>query len=239
MPRSAIPTEKGGSGANIDTFTLPADPSVSFTPVLNTHRQRVIIGRENDSDTIDGTGFVARGCSPIIPGRGGTTGQTLMSIKKSLTSFFVVTDITVDLFTTAAFTTMVAPPTIQLYLQTVPTISGGTVQGPVRETANASFGASVRFDASADNTLSTTALASSVAYAQNNVLIEEHTPRFINSTTAGIGYEKADRIHLIETSPITFNTSSLDSLNLFLNYTSATQNPSTNFWSVTYRTYSV
>lgn len=160
------------------------------------------------------------------PGRAGTTGQRLLSLYNAAGSSVIVDveAVQVDLYQTVIKAITVAPPIIRLTRCTgVP--ANGTVLTAVASDTSLSTSASttVRGDASADGTLSATALSYTGAVGS---ITQEYAPRYITAA----GYEMADRIEYLtgEESQLVLRAS--EGVVLDLVYTATTQNPATDMW---------
>ena len=199
-----------GSGANIDTYQL----------VGNDQRQIVILGNHE--------GFEGRGASFRTPGRAGTTGQKLMALHNATGSTIRVNvhKITVDLVTTVIKAVTVLPPIIRLWKFTVLPTNGTALTKNSANSGNPATSASVTLfgDASADGTGSGTTLT--VTLPAGTFVAQEFAPRFITAA----GYEGADRVEFLLGEEETISLNALEGLCVFLDYTLATQNPTTDMW---------
>lgn len=161
-----------------------------------------------------------------IPGRAGTAGQKLLSIHNATGSAVLVDveKIWVDIAVTVVKAVTVLPPIIRIWKVTVlPT--NGTALTKVAEDTSMTSNASVTVlgDASADGTGSATALTATLP--AGTIASQEYAPRLITAA----GYEMFDRTEYLDNAPITLRA--LEGLVVFLDYTLATQNPTTDMWT--------
>lgn len=205
MPESSIAIT-AGTGTNIDTWQM-AD---------GTHRQFVI-------DEGRGGG-VFRASTFRTPGRAGTTGQKIFTLfNTSATIIAEVQFIGVDLYQTVVKAVTVAPPIIRTSrLTAAPT--GGTVLSKVPLDSTITSNASVvaTGDASADGTGGTALVATPAGF-----ITQEYAPRLITAA----GYEPADRVEFMAHGNIVCRQNQGIVINL--DYTLATQNPTTDMWIAT------
>jgi hypothetical protein len=169
--------------------------------------------------------FTGRASTFRTPGRAGTAGQKIMSLHNATGSAVTVRikKVVVDFACTVVKAITVLPPVIRLYKVTVlPT--NGTALGKVKIGGTTTSSASVTIlgDASADGTLSASALTATLPAGQ--VITQEYAPRFITAA----GYEPADRIEFEVSSDIVLGA--LEGVVLNLDYVLATMNPATDMW---------
>jgi hypothetical protein len=211
MADSNVPIT-AGTGTNIDTFTMPNGD----------HRQAVMVG---DHGAYSGKASTFR-----IPGRAGTTGQKLFSIHNATGSTIVaeVHKITIDLVQTVVKAVTVLPPVIRLWKVTVLPINGTATTKVAEDSSSTATSASVTVlqDASADGTSSTTALTATLP--AGTVISQEFAPRLITAA----GYEMFDRTEFMSDPLESVVLRPLEGLVVFLDYTLATQNPTTDMWIV-------
>ena len=211
MPDSSVAIT-AGSGTTIDTYQLGSGD----------HRQIMIPG--------DHGGFDGKFTTYRIPGRAGTTGQNLAALYNATGSTVVVNVqfIGVDVYQTVIKAVTVAPPTIRIHkLTNIPT--NGTAGFKVASDSTVATNASVTTyqDASAEGTLSGTALAFTQTTASSG-LTHEFAPRMITAA----GYEMADRAEFLQGSNNVLLRAN-EGVGVRLDYTLATQNPATDIWIVT------
>lgn len=164
------------------------------------------------------------------PGRGGTTGQKLFAIHNATGSGVLVDvrKIGVDVINTAVRAITVQPALIRLWRFTaVPTNGNAVPQVPMDTALSSAAAVTTWGDASADNTLSASALA--VTLPASNMLHQEYGPR--NFTA--VGQEAADRVEMLESEEAVVRLRALEGVCVFLDYTVATWNPATDFWTAT------
>jgi hypothetical protein len=164
-----------------------------------------------------------------IPGRAGTAGQKLMSLFNATGSGVVarVSKITVDLVATVIKAVTVLPPVIRVYKVTVLPTNGTAVTKVSRNSflTGSSSSITVLGDASADGTNSGTALTATLPAGA--VLTQEFAPRLITAA----GYEMFDRTEFLnDGEEIVLHA--LEGIVVMLDYTLATQNPTTDMWVV-------
>lgn len=196
MPKSAIPVQRGGSGANVDTFKLPADPSVQFTPTLNTHREVLIDEPHEARFTNTSYRMIGRNgtvAAPIATPTVRTLG-VLDMVDASNTYSAHIISITVDWMSAAqAGASLAAPFPIRVVRGTSANRTGGNTLTRVVENNSGGAGFALgQFycDASADGTNSASALV--FAQTVTSGLAAQYSPRY--AATSASGYESADRI---------------------------------------------
>lgn len=202
--------------------TIPTGTAISTAPGDGGLVQGVQI--------MDSSGVTYKGRAGTfrIPGRAGTTGQNLFSIHNATGSTKIVTVnwIAIDSVETVVKAVTVLPPVIRAYRVTVLPTSGDVITKTARDSSlTSSSSVTVRQDASADGTSSTTALTATIP--GGNVLTQEFAPRLITA----VGYEMFDRAEWFSGTAITLRA--LEGIVVRLDYTLATQNPVTDMWIVT------
>jgi hypothetical protein len=172
--------------------------------------------------------FKGRACTFRTPGRGGTAGQKLFAIHNATGSSKVVYvyRITVDMACTVVKAVTVLPPIIRAWKVTVlPTNGTALTKVPEDSSLTSSSSVTVFGDASADGTGSGTALTATLPAGM--ILSEEFAPRMITAA----GYEMMDRAEFfVDVEPVVLRA--LEGIVVFLDYTLATQNPTTDMWTV-------
>lgn len=211
MADSSVPIT-AGSGTNVDTFTMPNGD----------HRQVVMVG---DHGSYSGHASTFR-----IPGRAGTTGQKLFSIHNDTGSSIVadIKKITVDNAVTVIKAVTVLPPIIRLWKVTVLPSNGTAVTKVTDDSSSTATSASITVlqDASADGTGSGTALTATLP--AGTIFAQAIAPRLITA----VGYESQDRLEFLGGEGESLTLRPLEGLVVFLDYTLATQNPTTDMWIV-------
>lgn len=170
--------------------------------------------------------FQGRSCTFRTPGRAGTAGQKLMSIHNATSSpvFVDVTKVFVDLNCTVIKAVTVLPPLIRLWKVTVlPSNGTSLAKTKIGGTTTSNASVTVLGDASADGTNSGTALTATLP--AGTFITQEFAPRLITAA----GYEMADRVEFLGGGECV-KLDALEGLVLFLDYTLATQNPTTDMW---------
>ena len=202
---SAVLLDKGGTGA--ESLVSDTNPMPTFDA------GRVL--------TFRGSAQTFR-----TPGRAGTAGAKLMSLHNATGSTVVVrvSKVTVDIACTVIKAITVLPPIIRLWKVTVLPTNGTALAKTSRESGLTSAAAvTVLGDASADGTLSGTALTATLPAGA--IITQEYAPRFITAA----GYEMFDRTEFLSDGEEVV-LKALEGLVLALDYTLATQNPATDMW---------
>ncbi len=162
-----------------------------------------------------------------IPGRAGTTGQKILSLHNATGSTIVVriTKVVVDLVQTVVKAVTVLPPVIRMWKVTVLPSNGTAMAKVSKDSGLSASSASVTVlqDASADGTNSTTALTATLP--AGTIITQEFAPRLITAA----GYEMFDRTEFLSDGEIAV-LRALEGVVIFLDYTLATQNPTTDMW---------
>lgn len=167
--------------------------------------------------------FKGRSCGFNTPGRAGTAGQKVLSFYNTGTPSVYITRVMIDLACTVVKAITVAPPVIRLYKVTVAPTNGTVLaKNKIGGSGASDAGVVVRGDASGDNTGSASALTATLPAGA--FVAQEHAPRFIT----GAGYEMADRIEFLDDTEVEVKTN--EGVVLALDYTLATQNPTTDRW---------
>jgi hypothetical protein len=164
-----------------------------------------------------------------VPGRAGTAGQSIFSLHNATgsTKIVKVNKITVDLVATVIKAVTVLPPIIRVWKITVlPTNGTAVTKVPLDSALTSSGSVTVLQDASADSTSSASALTTT--RPAGTVLTQEYAPRLITA----VGYEMFDRTTFFDgETDVTLRA--LEGIVVFLDYTLATQNPTTDMWTAT------
>lgn len=171
--------------------------------------------------------FKGRANSFRIPGRAGTTGQNLMSIHNATGSTInlQINKITVDLMATAVIAVTVIPPIIRMWKVTVlPTNGTAVTKTKIGGTTTSNASVTVLNDASADGTGSATTLTTT--RPAGTYISQEFAPRLITAA----GYEPGDRMEFFGDTEVVLGP--LEGIVIFLDYTTAAANPTTNSWIV-------
>jgi len=172
--------------------------------------------------------YIGRAGTFRIPGRAGTAGQKLQSLYNGSSSAVTVTMTfcAVDLVATVIKAVTVLPPVVRLYKVTVlptnGTSLGKTQVGGSGTTSDSNV--TLLGDASADGTNSATALTATLP--SGAFVTQEFAPRLITAA----GYEMADRMEFFSGGDQGVALPPGTGLVLALDYTLATQNPTTDMW---------
>jgi hypothetical protein len=180
--------------------------------------------------------FYGRASTFVTPGRAGTTGQKILALHNATGSpvLVCVNRIVVDVLQTAAagIAPTVFVPVIRIHRFTVvPT--NGTALTKVKMNSALSSDAAVTAwgDASADGTGSGTTLT--VTIPAGSCLHQKYTPRIlVIGTSASSFYEPIDTAPFFEGEP-DITLGALEGVVVFLDYTVAAGNPTTNRWIAT------
>lgn len=174
--------------------------------------------------------YIGRASCFATLGRAGTTGQKIFAIHNATGSKVLVDvqKITVDIMQTVA--KVVEPPKVRLWKFTAVPTNGNAVT-KVPEDSNLISNASVTLwqDSSADNTGSTTTLT--VTLPAGTFMDQEWAARALTL----VGYEQFDKSQFLVDEDDVFTLRPLEGLCVFLDYTVATANPTTDKWLVNCR----
>lgn len=178
--------------------------------------------------------YLGRVASFRTPGRAGTTGQKIFAIHNSSTSAVKVDvdKITIDIVQTAAagVAPTVIPPIIRAWKFTaVPTNGTNLTKVPEDSALSSNAQVTVWGDASADGTGSTTTLT--ITLPAGTIITEEFKPRIlVVGTSASTFYESFDRTTFFEGSEEFITLNAGEGVAVFIDYTVATANPTTDMW---------
>jgi hypothetical protein len=163
-------------------------------------------------------------------GRAGTTGQKIFAIHNATGSKVLcdVDKITVDLMQTVA--KVVEPPDVRLWRFTaVPTNGSAVTKVPQDTTLTSNASVTLWQDSSADNTGCGTTLTVTLPAA--TVITQSWAARALTL----VGYEQFDREKFLDGDGEVMTLRPLEGVCVFLDYTVATANPTTDKWIVTCR----
>ena len=169
--------------------------------------------------------FRGRACTFRTPGRAGTAGQKILSLHNATGSVITVTieKVFVDTVMTVVKAVTVLPPVMRLYKVTVlPTNGTALTKVKIGGSGASSASITVLGDASADGTGSATTLTATLPAGA--VITQEFAPRLITAAR----YEVADRTEWLGDTEVTL--AALEGVVVMLDYTLATQNPTTDMW---------
>lgn len=211
MANSSIPIT-AGSGTNVDTFTASNGD----------HRQYVIPANKGQ--------FSGHTATFRTPGRAGTTGQKIFALHNATGSTIVaeINKVVVDHTQTVVTAVTVIPPIVRLWKVTVLPTNGtaGTKVADDSSSTASSSSITVFQDASADGTSSTTALTATLP--AGTVIAEE----FASILITGAGISKAPQIVFLSEALESVILRPLEGIVVFLDYTNASANATTDSWTV-------
>ncbi len=170
--------------------------------------------------------FRGRAATFRTPGRAGTAGQKIFALHNATGSTKIVriNRLFVDKVETVVKAVTVLPPLIRANRFTAVPTNGTALAKTGKDTAQTSNASVTAWgDASADGTGSGTTLT----ITPGACIAQEFAPRLITAA----GYEMADRIALLDGEDIMLRP--LEGIVVFLDYVLATQNPTTDMWTVT------
>lgn len=173
--------------------------------------------------TYKGSSAVSR-----MPGRAGTGGQKLLSLFNAAGSTVVVRveRVAVDLSTTVVKAVTVPPPVIRLYrVTTAPTNGGSANKVPRDSSLTSSASVTLLSDAASEGVSAGTALTATLT---NGGLIQTWAHEFAPRLITGAGYEMSDRVEFVFPDEIVLRAG--EGIVVMLDYTAASQNPTTDFW---------
>lgn len=241
---SAVPVSATGTvTANIGTSgslaleTTQAAMSGKLPATLGqkTKANSLAVTLASDTDTLPVTFasasalFKGRASTFRTAGRAGTAGQKILSLMNLSGSAVTVkvTRVMVDLNMTVVKAVTVLPPIIRLWKVTAaPTNGTALTKVKIGGSSSSNVSVEARGDASADGTGSGTTLTATLP--AGNIITQEFAPRLITAA----GYEMADRIEFLgEDTEITLAAG--EGVVVFLDYTAATANPTTDMWIAT------
>lgn len=165
------------------------------------------------------------------PGRAGTIGQKIFAIHNATgsTTIVDVKRVKVDVVNTAVRAITVEPALIRLWKFTAVPTNGTAGTKVTKDSAlypTSSTSVTVWQDAQADRSGSATTLTVTLPAA--TFLAQEYGPR--NFTA--VGQEAADKVTFLETEEDVVTLNALEGLCVFLDYATATFNPTTDIWVV-------
>jgi len=192
----------------------------SYDKVTNGMDQYVIPTTEK---AITWTGSVA---TFRTPGRAGTTGQKIFAIFNATgsTVFVNVRRISISLTATVVKAVTVLPPTVRIMRTTTLPTNGTAGTVVPTDTAFSLNGSITTYgDASADGTSSVSALT----VTTTNTVEEQFPARLLTGATQDLSAP----MEFVSSSPLMLRA--LQGITVFLDYTLATQNPTTDMWATT------
>jgi hypothetical protein len=232
----ALPAGTNNIG-DVDVLTLPALPAGANTiGAVGLNVGGTAVTASNPVPIVEASAFTYKGRVSTFrtPGRAGTAGQKIFALHNATGSTKVLTInlLAVDVTCTVVKAVTVLPPMIRCCRFTAVPTNGTTLTKVARDTSLSSNASVTAWgDASADGTLSASALTVAAitvgSAAVAAALTQEFAPRLITA----VGYEMFDRTEFFSDSSITLRA--LEGIVVFLDYVLATQNPATDMWSVT------
>lgn len=233
-----------GAGSNSWTVTRAQDGTTGVAHAIGTVVAQVVgVQRVEPVVASHQTTYKGRTSTFRTPGRAGTTGQKVMALHNATGSKVLVDveKIMIDLYSSAATGTVgtVIPPVIKAVRFTAVPTNGTALSKTPEDTALTSSASVTAWgDASADGTSSATALTIAAITNGALALTQEYAPKRVWGTT-GTGtnpwYEPFDRTEFFSDESVAITLRALEGLALFLDYTLATQNPTTDFWLTSMR----
>jgi hypothetical protein len=201
-----------GSGANIDTITAPNGD----------HRQVVISDNKG--------GYSGHVSTFRTPGRAGTAGQKIFSIHNATGSTIAVDihKLIVGHSQTVVTAVTVIPPIIRLWKVTVLPTNGTALTKVADDTGGTATSSSVTVlgDASADGTGSGTTLTATLP--AGTIVAEAFAPLLVTA----VGQVASNQVAFLTDSLETITLRALEGLVVFLDYTNASANATTDSWTV-------
>ena len=212
------------------TVQLPADGGGKHLRTNNrggtTGHDQYVIATDERLITYKGRSATFR-----TPGRAGTAGQKIFAIHNATGSAVIVDvkRININLVSTAVRAITVEPSLIRLWKFTAVPTNGSAVgkvakSSVVFPTSNASV--TVWQDASADRTGSATTLTVTLPAA--SVVSQQYGGRVFTA----VGMEAADKVTFPDAEDDVITLNALEGLCVFLDYATATFNPTTDIWTV-------
>lgn len=168
------------------------------------------------------------------PGRAGTTGQKILSLHNATGSAVKarLNKAWIDKVSSAAagVAPTILPPVVRLWKVTVlPTNGTALTKTPMDSIGVTSTSITVLGDASADGTGSGTTLTATLP--AGTIISQEFAPRtLVIGTSASTFYEPFDRETFLDSDSDYVTLNALEGVVLFIDYTVATQNPTTDMW---------
>jgi len=172
------------------------------------------------------------------PGRAGTAGQKVLAVHNTGPGIVDVHKVTCDLVATVVKAVTVLPPVVRLYRFTAVPTNGNSVTKNLEDTSLTSRTAVTAWgDASADGTASVTTLTipAITLGTQTGLIGQEFASRFMGGAGTNPQTEPADRMSFLEGEDEFVTLRASEGLAVFLDYSLATQNPTTDMWSATMR----
>lgn len=224
-----------GTGAGSFTVTRAQDGTAGVAHSIGARVSQVVgVQRVEPVDAGHQVSYMGRTGTFRTPGRAGTTGQKLFALHNA-TGSTVNADlekVDIDVVATVIKAVTVLPPVIKAVRFTaVPT--NGTALAKVPEDTSLSSNAALTAwgDASADGTLSATALTIAAIANGATPMVQEFAPRLITAA----GYEMFDKTTFFSDESVAVTLRPLEGVAIFLDYVLATQNVATDMYTVSAR----
>jgi len=220
-----------GASTNSWTVTRAQDGTTGVAHAIGVVVAQVVaVQRVEPVDASRQVSYRGRASTFRTTGRAGTAGQKLFAIHNATDSGVLVklNRIKVDVVNTAVRAITVEPSLIRMWKFTaVPTNGTQLTKVPLDSALSSSASVTVRGDASADKTLSGSALT--VTLPAGTFFSQEYGPR--NFTA--VGQESADVVEFLVEDSDEMILRPLEGVCVFLDYPTATFNPATDFWVAT------
>lgn len=207
-------------GVSNEGGTALVNANLDYTPQAVDKMGQLYINPENIKVLFRGRSSTFR-----TPGRAGTAGQKILAVHNATGSSITVkiNKVVVDMWPTVVKAVTVAPPIIRIWKFTaVPTNGTALTKNKIGGTTTSNASCTVWGDASADGTGSATTLT--VTLPAGTILDQLVCPRVITA------------VGEVDTNPMKFEydagiqLGALEGVCVFLDYTLATQNPTTDMW---------
>lgn len=233
----------GGFGTGAGSFTVTRGYD-NTTAVAHTSGVTVslVVGvqRVEPVDAGRQVSFKGRAATFRTPGRAGTTGQKVFAIHNATGSPVIVDvqTIVVDAVQTVVKAVTVLPPLIRLYKFTaVPTNGTALTKNGEDATLTSKSAVTCWGDASADGTGSATTLTIGAITngSATGLLSQMFAPRFMGGAGTNPQSELIDFAPFFTGEDERISLRALEGLAVHLDYTAATQNPTTDMWTVAVR----
>lgn len=223
---SAVNIQDGGNSLTVDSPGIPTalgqNTMANSMPVVIASNQSAVPVSMSAASVL----FSGSASSFRTPGRAGTAGQKLMSIHNATGSAVTVSvkKLCVDMYATVVKAVTVPPPLIRIWKVTVLPTNGTTLtKNKVGGTTTSSASVTVLGDASVDGTNSIPLLTATLPAG---TFIEQ---KFASRIITAVGEVNTRIIHFDFEDGITL--AALEGLVIFLDYTVATMNPTTDMWA--------
>ena len=226
-----------GAGSNSWTVTRGQDGTTGVAHSVGATVSLVeAVQRVEPQDASRVITYRGRASTFRTPGRAGTTGQKIMALHNATSSTVLVDlqKITVDMVQTVVKAVTVLPPIIRAWKFTaVPTNGTSLTKVPEDSALSSNSAVTVFGDASADGTGSGTTLTVTLPAA--TIITQEYAPRFMGGAGTNPQSELMDRAEFFVGAHEYVTLRALEGVCVFVDYTLATQNPTTDMWIASMR----